>query len=192
MDAGLDRERELFMELVTSPESAAMRHIFFAERQAAKIKDLPRDTPLREVKKVAVIGGGTMGGGIAMCFANVGIQVVMVEINDEALARGLGIIEKNYAITMKKGKLTEAQVAQCMGAISGTTDYADLADVDMIIEAVFENLELKKEIFAKLDAVCKPGAILASNTSYQDITPEITDEDKTPPVIRAIFLRSRD
>ena len=169
MDAGLDRERELFMELVTSPESAAMRHIFFAERQAAKIKDLPRDTPLREVKKVAVIGGGTMGGGIAMCFANVGIQVVMVEINDEALARGLGIIEKNYAITMKKGKLTEAQVAQCMGAISGTTDYADLADVDMIIEAVFENLELKKEIFAKLDAVCKPGAILASNTSYQDI-----------------------
>ena len=114
MDAGLDRERELFMELVTSPESAAMRHIFFAERQAAKIKDLPRDTPLREVKKVAVIGGGTMGGGIAMCFANVGIQVVMVEINDEALARGLGIIEKNYAITMKKGKLTEAQVAQCM------------------------------------------------------------------------------
>ncbi len=110
-----------------------------------------------------------MGGGIAMCFANVGINVVMVEINDEALARGLGIIEKNYAITMNKGKLTEAQVAQCMGAISGTTDYGDLADVDLVIEAVFENLELKKEIFAKLDAVCKPGAILASNTSYQDI-----------------------
>ncbi len=169
MDEGLERERELFMELVSSPESAAMRHIFFAERQAAKIKDLPRDTPLRDIKKVAVIGGGTMGGGIAMCFANVGISTVMVEINDEALARGLGIIEKNYAITMKKGKLTEAQVQQCMGAISGTTDYADLADVDLVIEAVFENLELKKEIFAKLDAVCKPGAILASNTSYQDI-----------------------
>ena len=105
MDEGLERERELFRELVTSPESAAMRHIFFAERQAAKIKDLPKDTPLRDIKKVAIIGGGTMGGGIAMCFANVGIPVVMVEINDEALARGMKIIRKNYTITVAKGKL---------------------------------------------------------------------------------------
>ena len=169
MDKGLERERELFRELVTSPESAAMRHIFFAERQAAKIKDLPKDTPLRDIKKVAIIGGGTMGGGIAMCFANVGIPVVMVEINDEALARGMKIIRKNYSITVQKGKLPADKMEQLISTISGTTDYADLADVDLVIEAVFENLELKKEIFAKLDAVCKPGAILASNTSYQDV-----------------------
>ena len=169
MDEGLQRERELFRELVTSPESAAMRHIFFAERLAAKIKDLSRDTPRREVNKVAIIGGGTMGGGIAMCFANVGIPVLMLEIDDEALQRGMGIIEKNYKITLQKGKMTEDQMGQRIALITGTTDYADLGDVDMVIEAVFENLELKKEIFAKLDAVCKPGAILATNTSYQDV-----------------------
>ena len=169
MDEGLERERELFRELVTSPESAAMRHIFFAERQAAKIKDLPKDTPLRDIKKVAIIGGGTMGGGIAMCFANVGIPVVMVEINDEALARGMKIIRKNYTITVAKGKLPADKMETLISTITGTTDYADLGDVDLVIEAVFENLELKKEIFAKLDAVCKPGAILATNTSYQDV-----------------------
>ncbi len=169
MDKGLERERELFTELVTSPESAAMRHIFFAERQAAKIKDLPENTALRPVNKVAIIGGGTMGGGIAMCFANVGIPVVMVEVNDEALQRGLGIIKKNYGITVQKGKLAEDKMAGLLQLITGTTDYNDIADVDLVIEAVFENLDLKKEIFAKLDAVCKQGAILASNTSYQDI-----------------------
>ena len=169
MDEGLERERELFRELLTSPESAAMRHIFFAERLAAKIKGLPRDTPRREVNTVAIIGGGTMGGGIAMCFANVGIPVLMLEIDDEALQRGMGIIEKNYKITLQKGKMTEDQMGQRIALITGTTDYADLGNVDMVIEAVFENLELKKEIFAKLDAVCKLGAILATNTSYQDI-----------------------
>lgn len=169
MDEGLERERELFRELVTSPESAAMRHIFFAQRLAAKIKDLPKDTARREVNTVAIIGGGTMGGGIAMCFANVGIPVLMLEIDDEALQRGMGIIEKNYKITLGKGKMTEDQMGQRLALITGTTDYADLGDVDMVIEAVFENLELKKEIFAKLDGVCKPGAILATNTSYQDI-----------------------
>ena len=169
MDEGLQKERELFSELVKSPESAAMRHIFFAERQAAKIKGLPKDTPLRPINKVAIIGGGTMGGGIAMCFANVDIPVVMVEINDEALERGLGIIRKNYSITVKKGKMSEAHMASRLELISGTTDYADIADVDLVIEAVFENLELKKEIFAKLDATCKQGAILATNTSYQDV-----------------------
>ena len=127
MDQGLERERELFRELVTSPESAAMRHIFFAERQAAKIKDLPKDTPLRDIKKVAIIGGGTMGGGIAMCFANVGIPVVMLEINDEALERGMNIIRKNYTITVQKGKLPADKMEQLISTISGTTDYADLA-----------------------------------------------------------------
>lgn len=169
IDEGLARERELFKELVESPESAAMRHIFFAERQASKIKDVAKDTPLRPINKVAILGGGTMGGGIAMCFANVGIPVVMLEINDEALERGMGIIRKNYTITVQKGKLPEDQMEQRIGLISGTTTYDDLGDVDLVIEAVFENLELKKEIFGKLDAACKSGAILATNTSYQDV-----------------------
>ena len=169
MDKGLERERELFKELVTSPESAAMRHIFFAERQAAKIKDLPADTPTRPIRKVAIIGGGTMGGGIAMCFANVDIPVVMVEVNDEALNRGLGIISKNYSITVQKGKLPADQMQKRLNLITGTTEYSAIGDVDLVIEAVFENLELKKAVFAKLDKACKPGAILATNTSYQDV-----------------------
>lgn len=169
MDQGLAVERELFTELVTSPQSRAMRHAFFAEREAAKIKGLPKDTPVRDIRKVAIIGGGTMGGGIAMCFANVGIPVIMVEINDEALERGLGIIRKNYTITVQKGRMSEHDMDKRLALISGTTDYADLADVDLAIEAVFENPDIKKEVFAKLDAACKPGAILATNTSYQDV-----------------------
>ena len=169
IDEGLERERELFRELVTSAESAAMRHIFFSERQAAKIEGLPKTTPLRDINKVAIIGGGTMGGGIAMCFANVGIPVVMLEINDEALERGLGIVKKNYNITVQKGRLAAEQMDKRLDLISGTTDYEGIADVDLVIEAVFENLDLKKEIFAKLDGVCRPGAILATNTSYQDV-----------------------
>lgn len=169
LDEGLKVERELFMECITSPQSAAMRHMFFAEREAAKVKDLPKDTPLREIKSVGIIGGGTMGGGIAMNFANVGIPVKLLEISDEGLQRGLGIIEKNYAISAKKGKLTDTQVKQCMSLVEGTTNYDDLADVDLVIEAVFENINIKKEVFTKLDAVCKKGAILASNTSYQDV-----------------------
>jgi len=188
MDQGLERERELFVELVTSPESAAMRHIFFAERLATKIKDLPKDTPTREINKVAIIGGGTMGGGIAMCFANVGIPVTMLEINDEALARGMGIIEKNYKITVQKGKLPEDQMASRIALINGTTNYEELNDVDLVIEAVFENLELKKEIFAKLDGVCKQGAILASNTSYQDIDQIAAATSRPQDVVGMHFL----
>lgn len=189
MDEGLQRERELFSELVKSPESAAMRHIFFAERQAAKVKDLPRDTAQRPINKVAIIGGGTMGGGIAMCFANVDIPVVMVEINDEALERGLGIIRKNYSITVKKGKMSEERMESRLELISGTTDYADIADVDLVIEAVFENLDLKKEIFAKLDATCKQGAILASNTSYQDVD-AIANATKRPQDVLGLHFFS--
>lgn len=169
MDEGLKKERELFMELVSSPQSAAMRYAFFAEREAAKVKGLSRDTPTRDIKKVGIIGGGTMGGGIAMNFMNVGIPVVMVEINDEALQRGIGIVEKNYSISASRGRMTEDQVKQCMSLLSGTTSYDDLKDVDLVIEAVFENLDIKKEVFGKLDAVCKPGCILATNTSYQDV-----------------------
>ena len=169
MEQGLQVERELFVECLQSSQSRAMRHVFFAEREAAKIKDLPANTPVRDIRRVAIIGGGTMGGGIAMCFANVGIPVTMLEINDEALARGLGIIRKNYSITVQKGKMSEAEMAQRLTLINGTTSYSDLADVDLVIEAVFENPDIKKEVFAKLDAVCKPGAIMATNTSYQNV-----------------------
>ena len=169
MDHGLIRERDLFLELLNSSESRAMRHIFFAEREAAKIKDLPADTPVRDIRRVAIIGGGTMGGGIAMCFANVGVPVTLLEVSSEALERGLGIIRKNYAITVQKGKMSDTEMQQRLQLITGTTDYADLADMDLVIEAVFENPEIKKDVFRKLDAVCKPGAILASNTSYQNI-----------------------
>lgn len=168
-DEGLAVERRLFMECMQSPQSAGMRHIFFAERQASKIDGLSKDTPRRPVESVGVIGGGTMGGGIAMSFANAGIPVTMIEISDEALQRGLSIVERNYAGSVKRGKISEEKATACRGLISGSTDYAALADVDMVIEAVFEDPDLKKKIFTQLDAVCKPGAILATNTSYQDV-----------------------
>jgi len=166
---GLRIEREKFMECMKSPQSAALRHMFFAEREAAKVHGLSRDTPLREVNKVAVIGAGTMGSGIAMNFANAGMQVVLLEVDDEALARGLGIIDRNYQGGVKRGKLTEEKALECRNRITGTTDYDSLADADLVVEAVFENLELKQQIFAKLDGVCRQGAILATNTSYQDV-----------------------
>ncbi|MFA0812577.1 3-hydroxyacyl-CoA dehydrogenase NAD-binding domain-containing protein [Microbulbifer epialgicus] len=168
-DEGLTKELNLFIECLLSSQSAALRHLFFAERTATKIQGLPKDTPTREIKSVGIIGGGTMGGGIAMNFANVGIPVKLLEIDQAAIERGLAVIDKNYNITLKKGKLTEAQKTHCLSLIEGTTDYADLAEVDLVIEAVFENIELKQEVFAKLDQFCKPGAILATNTSYQDI-----------------------
>ena len=166
---GLAKERELFMQCMSSAQSAGMRHVFFAERQAAKIDGLAKDTPVRPVNSVGIIGGGTMGGGIAMSFANAGIPVTMIEISDEALQRGLAIIERNYAGSVKRGKLSEEKAAACRSLISGSTDYAALADADMVVEAVFEDPELKKKIFVQLDAGCKPGAILATNTSYQDV-----------------------
>ena len=169
MDKGLATERELFVELMQGPQSSAMRHMFFAEREAAKVIGLAKDTALRDIKSVGIIGAGTMGGGIAMNFANAGIPVTMLEISQEGLDRGMAIIDKNYSITVSKGKMSEAQKAQCLSVISGSTDYQDLANVDLVIEAVFENVDIKKEVFKKLDSVCKPGAILATNTSYQDV-----------------------
>ena len=166
---GMKVERQKFSELMQGKQSAALRHFFFAERQAAKVDGLAKDTPVRAVDSVGIIGGGTMGGGIAMSFANAGIPVTMIEISDEALERGLSIIERNYAGSVKRGKLTEEKAAQCRALISGSTDYDALADVDMVIEAVFEDPGLKKKIFARLDGVCKKGAILATNTSYQDV-----------------------
>lgn len=179
MDEGLKKERALFIECMTSDQSAALRHMFFAERQSAKIKGLSKNIALREIKRVGIIGGGTMGGGIAMCFVNAGIPVTLLEINEEALQRGREIIAKNYGISVKKGKLSEADAAGLQEMVTGTIEYYDLADVDLVIEAVFENMDVKKKVFAKLDAVCKPGAILATNTSYLDVN-EIAAATKRP------------
>ena len=166
---GLAKEREFFMDCFMSPQAAAFQHLFFAERQAAKIKGLPKDTALREINSVGIIGAGLMGGGIAMNFVNVGIPVVLLDVNEAGLQKGLSVLEGNYARTVKKGRLSEADMQKRLSLISGTTDYNDLGNVDLVIEAVFENLELKKTIFKQLDQICKSGAILASNTSYQDI-----------------------
>jgi len=162
-------ERKLFMELMMSPESAGLRHAFFAERSAGKIEGLPKGTPLREIRSVGIIGAGTMGGGIAMNFAAAGIPVTVLEINRDALERGLAVVRGNYEHSAKKGRLSAEQVERYMGLIRGTTSYEDLEQADLVIEAVFENPEIKYEVFRTLDEVCKPGAILASNTSYQDI-----------------------
>jgi 3-hydroxyacyl-CoA dehydrogenase len=176
---GLKRERELFLELLSSPESKAQRYFFFAEREAAKIPDVPADTPARDIKKAAVIGAGTMGGGIAMNFANVGIPVTVVEMNQEALDRGLGIVRKNYEATASRGRLTAADVEKRVGLIQGTTDWNAVRDADIVIEAVFEEMPVKKEVFAKLDGLAKPDAVLATNTSTLDVD-EIAAATKRP------------
>ncbi len=166
---GMQRERELFLELLNSSESKAQRYFFFAEREAAKIPDVPADTPVKEVKKAAVIGAGTMGGGIAMNFANAGIPVTVIEVAQEALDRGLGVVRKNYETTASRGRITMQDVDKRMGLIRGTTDFAAAADADIVIEAVFEEMPIKKEVFAKLDKICKPDAVLATNTSTLDV-----------------------
>ena len=168
-DDGLKFERDLFLELVQTPESKALRHAFFGERAASKIPDVPADTPLREIKSAAVIGAGTMGGGIAMNFANAGIPVTLLEMKQEALDKGLATIRKNYENTMKKGKLTQEQLDKRLSLITGTLKYEDLGLADIVIEAVFEDMAVKEAVFKKLDDVMKPGAILASNTSTLDV-----------------------
>ena len=168
-DKGLKVERRQFVECMQSSQSAALQHMFFAERMSSKVKNLPKDTQLKNIKRVGIIGGGLMGGGIAMNFVNVGIPVTLLEISQEALLRGKALIAKNYAMTVSKGKLSVELAAQRQDMITGTTDYNDLADMDLVIEAVFENLDIKKQVFNKLDKVCKQGAILATNTSYQDV-----------------------
>ena len=166
---GIKRERELFVELLSSPESKAQRYFFFAEREAAKIPDVPADTPAKDIKKAAVIGAGTMGGGIAMNFANAGIPVTVVEVAPEALERGLGLVRKNYEATASRGRLTPADVDKRMGLITGTTDFKAVADADIVIEAVFEEMPIKKDVFARLDKVAKASAVLATNTSTLDV-----------------------
>ncbi len=166
---GMRFERDIFLNLMWTPECRALRHLFMAERAASKIPDVPSDTPKRDIKSVAVIGAGTMGGGISMNFLNAGIPVKMLETKQEALDRGIATIKKNYESQVKKGKLKQDKYEQRMALLTTTLDYADLKDADLVIEAVFEELGVKETVFKQLDAVMKPGAILASNTSTLDV-----------------------
>ncbi|MDB5844039.1 MAG: 3-hydroxyacyl-CoA dehydrogenase [Polaromonas sp.] len=168
-DEGMRIEREFFTNLMFTPESRALRHIFMAERAASKIPDVPADTPKRDIRSIAVIGAGTMGGGIAMNFLNAGIPVKMLEMKPEALDRGIATMRKNYESQVKKGKLTQDKYEQRMGLLSTTLSYDDLSGADMVIEAVFEDMGVKETVFKELDRVMKPGAILASNTSTLDL-----------------------
>ena len=168
-DEGMKLERELFTALMFTPESKALRHAFMAERATTKIPDVPADTPIRDIKKLAVIGAGTMGGGIAMNFLNAGIPVVMLEMKQEALDKGVAIIRKNYDAQVKKGKLKQDKLDARMAMLSTTLNYGDLKDADMVIEAVFEDMGVKETVFKTLDEVMKPGAILASNTSTLNV-----------------------
>ena len=168
-EAGLAFERQCFMELVETRESKALRHVFFGERAASKIPDVPEDTPIRPIRSAAVIGAGTMGGGIAMNFANAGIAVKMLELKQDALDRGLATIRKNYENSAKKGRIKPADVETRMALIQPTLSYADIGDADIVVEAVFEDMAVKEAVFKQLDAVMKPGAILATNTSTLDV-----------------------
>ncbi|WP_428631921.1 3-hydroxyacyl-CoA dehydrogenase NAD-binding domain-containing protein [Sphingopyxis sp.] len=187
-EEGLTFEREQFMKLMFGSQSAAQRHIFFAERQAAKIDGLPKDTQLRDIKKVGVIGAGTMGGGISMNFLQKGIPVTIAEMQQDALDRGTGVIRKNYEASAAKGRFKPEQVEQMMGILTPTLNLEDLADCDLIIEAVYENMDVKKEIFAKLDKIAKPGAILASNTSYLDVDEIATATSRPGDVLGMHFF----
>jgi 3-hydroxyacyl-CoA dehydrogenase len=168
-DAGMAVEQECFGKCLRHPQREALIHLFFSEREVAKIPDVPKDTPVKKIQSAGVIGCGTMGGGITMSFANVGIPVTVLEMNQEALDRGLGVIRRNYQIQVQRGRMTEAQLDQRMQLITGTTRYEDLGSADVVIEAVYENLDVKVEVFRKLETICKAGAIIASNTSGLDV-----------------------
>ena len=188
-DEGLKTEGKLFAELMAGPQSQAQQYFFFSERQAGKVPGLAEDAEELPIAKVGVIGGGLMGGGISMNFANVGVPVTIVETSQEALDRGLGTIRKNYENTARKGRLTEEAVEQRCGLIQGTLDMADLADCDLIIEAVFENMAVKKDIFTRLDGIAKQGAILASNTSALDLN-EIASVTSRPESVIGLHFFS--
>ncbi|RWP75162.1 3-hydroxyacyl-CoA dehydrogenase NAD-binding domain-containing protein [Mesorhizobium sp.] len=185
-DEALAAERELFVKLVAGDQSRAQRHLFFAEREAAKVgaKDIVR----RKIARVGVIGAGTMGGGIAMAFANGGYPVILLETTQEALQRGLATIEKNYAVSVARGSLSEDAKCLRLGLFKGSTDYGDLADCDLIVEAVFEEMAVKREVFGRLDAVAKPGAILATNTSYLDVNEIAASTSRPQDVVGMHFF----
>ncbi len=169
VDEALKRERSAFLELSVTDEAKSLRHIFFAERDTAKPANVPSDVKPRDIKRAAILGAGTMGGGIAMSFVNAGIPVTLIEQSEEALKRGIDTITKNYNVSVTRGAVSADDVTKRLALLSGSTDFSKVADADIVIEAVFEDIGVKKEIFEKLDNLCKPGAILASNTSYLDI-----------------------
>src|SRR5258708_9775592 len=175
-DEGLKKEREGFLKLVTSDQSKAQRYAFFAEREAAKIAGVPDGTRSRNVERVAIIGAGTMGGGIAMSFANAGIPVTLIETGDEQLKRGMGVMQKNYEATAARGGIPADAPAKRMSLISGVVGLENVKDADLVIEAVFETMAIKKEVFRQLDKYAKPGPVLPSNTSYLNIhqSPAVT------------------
>lgn len=179
IDEGLKKEREFFFECMDSPQRKAQIHAFFAEREAAKIPDLPADVKPKQIRSAAVLGAGTMGGGIAMNFANAGIPVKLLDVSQEALSRGLGVIEKNYATSVARGSMKQEAMDRAMKLITGTQHFEDIGDADIVVEAVFEEMGVKKEVFGKLDRVMKPGAVLATNTSTLDID-EIAASTKRP------------
>ncbi len=186
---GVAKERALFAKLVTGTQSQALRHIFFAERAASKIDDIPKDTPLIPIRKVGILGAGTMGGGIAMNFLSAGIPVTIVEREQGALDRGVALIRKNYEATAKKGRMTPEQVETATGLLTPTLSYDDLADCDLVIEAVFELMAIKKDVFGRLDAIVKQGAILASNTSYLNVD-EIAASTRRPKSVIGLHFFS--
>ncbi len=185
---GMKRERELFMQCMENPERKALIHVFFAEREVAKIPDVPPDTALRKISNAAVLGAGTMGGGIAMNFANAGIPVKVLEVSQEALVRGLGVVENNYATSVKRGSTPQVAMDKALKLISGTQSYDDIGDADIVVEAVFEEMPVKKEVFAKLDKVMKKGAILATNTSTLNIDEIATATSRPDQVIGLHFF----
>ncbi|HIE48679.1 MAG TPA: 3-hydroxyacyl-CoA dehydrogenase [Gammaproteobacteria bacterium] len=187
-EEGLKIEQELFMKLMTGTQSAAQRYMFFAQRQVTKIPDIEPDTEVKDINSVGVIGAGTMGGGISMNFANVGIPVTIIEQSQERLDKGLGIIRKNYENSAARGRITEAQVEERMNLIDGKTSIEALDTQDMIIEAVFENMDLKKDIFKQLDGICKEGAILATNTSALDVNVIAAETNRPEDVIGLHFF----
>lgn len=186
---GLEAERKNFQECFSNPQAKALQHMFFAERQVSRVPGISKETPRREIKKVGIIGAGTMGGGIAMNFANIGMPVTVLEVQQDALDRGLAVVRKNYERTASKGRMTQDDVEARMALFNGTMDYSDLSDCDLIIEAVFETMDIKKKVFTALDEVAKPGAILASNTSYLSID-EVAEVTSRPSDVLGLHFFS--
>ncbi|MZR31794.1 3-hydroxyacyl-CoA dehydrogenase NAD-binding domain-containing protein [Sneathiella litorea] len=186
---GLKRERELFSELLAGEQAKAQQYFFFSERLANKIPDVPKDTPLIDIKTAGIVGAGTMGGGIAMNFLQAGIPVTIVETSQEALDKGLSVIKGNYSATVSKGRLTQEKMDKYMSLLTGSTNLEDLKDADIVIEAIFENMDVKKEVFGKLDKICKQGAILATNTSTLDVD-EIGEATSRPEYVIGLHFFS--
>lgn len=187
-EEGIRLERQLFRQLISSQQSEALRHVFFAERATSKVSDISTDTPIRSIKSAAVIGAGTMGVGIAMCFANAGIPVILVEISANALEKGLTTIKQNYQRTRDKGKLTSEQFEQRINLITGTLDYDAVAQADIVVEAVFEEMDVKKSVFKRLDEIVKHGAILATNTSTLDLNQIASSTQRPADVVGMHFF----